>query len=774
MKSHALRRSAAVMVLAFSLLLAATTALPHAAFAQEDNALDQELAAMPANDAALVGDGACLTVETVLEDGLEQVGEQATGDPGSLQDDTQAADLNQGIDDAPVTPDGTDEQQDEDLQRYGGKADAGAVDTKATEEGDATNNAEADSPTNDEVTPTDLDLSTQAASTLDGVDISGWNPGVDLATLPGDFVIIKATEWNMSANSFTSYNTGLNGNYGSYIDQANAALAAGKQIGFYHFATNPNGERNSGGKSYVDQAVGFLEAVKDFIGRAVLCLDWENAEINGTVYSVVESDVTGAKQWLDCVYERTGIKPLIYMNKTCAGKYDWSSVKDAGYELWGAQYLYQYYPESGTINGYVDDPELRDGWGAWGSPLIYQYTSKASMPGSGGEIDVNKFYGTSNDWDRLTGSKELWVESGDSYSYVIDGVVQKSAWVVTPKAPSGERVGYQRYWLDANGKLAMGRVIASSEAGYQAYARPEGYVVRGAYAVGNKVYLADNDGRLAQAGWVVSDAYGHGVQRYWIDAQSSAAIVGYSATGGWDHYTRPEGYVARGMHTESNGYVYLADNEGKLEPTGWVISDRYGFGLQRYYVDTVAHACIPGYSEDGWRHYTLPEGFVVRGRYESPSGGIFVADNEGRLTAGRVLSDGWLVTADLGQGLQRYWVENGDITYNKLIRISDNEWAYARPEGYVVRGRYTAPNGHVYLANNEGILEGAGWLVSGDYEQGVQRYYIEEATHACVPGYSTNGWPHHTTEAGYVLRNASVAYGGTLYVADNDGRLIST
>lgn len=755
MKSHALSHSAAALLLTISLPFAFATASPQLAFAQEEDVVLNAPAADEQQD--------------TTDDCLDQlVSDEQVATP-VLTDETGQED--QTSDDSLSTDEGneqTDDQEQTDVElptedTVGQAASAGEEDLPAPDPADTT-------PLPDSTQDDTANMYAQV-TTLNGVDISGWNPGVDLASLPGDFVIIKATEWNRSANSFTSYNTGLSGNYSSYIDQANAALAAGKRIGFYHFATNPEGGRNSGGKSYIEQAQGFLDAVKDYIGRALLCLDWENAELSdGTVYSVIESDVSGAKAWLDYVYEKTGVKPVIYMNKTCSEKYDWSSVANAGYELWGAQYLLKYYPESGTINGYVEDPELRSGWGAWGAPRIYQYTSKASMTGSGGEIDVDKFYGSANDWDRLIGSSERWMESEGSYYYVGNGHVKTNTWIVTSKSPTGANTGYQRYWVDASGKLAMGRLITAAEAGYNAYARPEGYVVRGMYSVGNTIYLADNDGRMPGAGWVVTNAYGQGLQRYYIDAATLAAVRGFS-TAGWDHYTRPEGYVVRGVYTASNGYVYLANNDGLLEAGGWLVSNQYGHGLQRYYIDKDARACIPGYSTKGWTHYTRPEGYVVRGRYAASSESVFIANNDGLLTSGRTLKDGWLVTSDLGQGLQRYWVENGDITFNKLIKVAEGLWTYARPEGYVVRGLYTAPNGFVYLANNDGRLESPGWVVSNAYGQGLQRYYIDANEHGCVPGFSTDGWNHYTTSKGYTLRGAINEHGAMRY-ANNDGKLV--
>ncbi len=167
------------------------------------------------------------------------------------------------------------------------------------------------------------------AQTLDGVDISGWNTKITDYSALGDFVIIKATEYNPNKKSYTTYN--------DYESQADAALKAGKLIGFYHLATS----KEYSGQTWDQQAKGFIDAVARYVGQAVLFLGWEDSYTydpsshKDVCYSKVESDVNGAKAWLDYVYDNTGIKPMIYMNKNCVNSYNWSSVANAGYDLWG-------------------------------------------------------------------------------------------------------------------------------------------------------------------------------------------------------------------------------------------------------------------------------------------------------------------------------------------------------------------------------------------------------------------------------------------------------
>jgi len=213
---------------------------------------------------------------------------------------------------------------------------------------------------------------------------------------------------------------------------------------------------------------------------------------------------------------------------------------------------------------------------------------------------------------------------------------------------------------------------------------------------------------LAQSRLVTSDEAG-----YWAYATASGAVV-------------------RGRWADpSTGYVYLADNDGRLADPGWLVTAAFGGGLQRYWVDASARACVPGYSEAGWAHYTLASGRVLRGA-DSSGGSTRYADNDGRLASG------WLVTAALGGGLQRYWVGAGGVvaTSRLVDPASDGSgwWAYATPSGAVVRGRWADPStGLVYLADNDGRLAGPGWAVR-DCGDGLQRYWVDASARACVPG----------------------------------------
>ncbi|MGQ5426808.1 L,D-transpeptidase [Thermophilibacter sp. ZX-H3] len=379
-----------------------------------------------------------------------------------------------------------------------------------------------------------------------------------------------------------------------------------------------------------------------------------------------------------------------------------------------------------------------------------------------------------------------WVLRGvsdviDGLVYVAnnDGVLLSAGWHV---GDYGQ--GLQRYWIDAGEHAAVvGYDDGSEGAGNWAhYTTSGGYVLRGGADLSSSspeddgMFYADNDGRLHTSGWLVTSAFGQGLQRYWFEG-GKVASVGVHKTGAssWT-YTTSNGYVLRG-YLPVGGLVYLADNDGNLAggaAGGWVVSDDFGQGLQRYWIDAGEHAAVVGYDDGSegagnWAHYTTSGGYVLRGGADLSSSspeddGMFYADNDGRLH-----TSGWLVTSAFGQGLQRYWFEGGKVASVGVHKTGASSWTYTTSNGYVLRG-YLPVGGLVYLADNDGNLAGGaagGWVVSDDFGQGLQRYWIDAGEHAAVVGFSNDGWAHYTTSNGYVLRGKMKTSNGFLLADDN-------
>lgn len=207
-------------------------------------------------------------------------------------------------------------------------------------------------------------------STLNGIDISSWQAGINLYNVPADFVIVKATGGTGYTNPY-------------FWSMAEDARNSGKLLGLYHFAR----EAGSRGSARAE-ADHFVDTVGSYVGNAVLILDYE-AE-------AIDCGPGWARAWLDRVWERTGgICPMIYMSKSVTRSQDWSSVAPY-YKLWVAQY-----PNYDTT-GYQSDPWTDGyGYGAWDGPTMFQYASTGDLPGYNGNLDLNLFYGSEAEWRRI-------------------------------------------------------------------------------------------------------------------------------------------------------------------------------------------------------------------------------------------------------------------------------------------------------------------------------------------------------------------------------------
>lgn len=196
---------------------------------------------------------------------------------------------------------------------------------------------------------------------LNGIDVSNWQKGINLAAVPADFVIMKATEG-------TSY---LSPDCDRQYQQAKKA---GRLLGVYHYANGGNVQA---------EADWFLKNIQGYIGEAILVLDWEPTN-NPTFGS---NDKSWCKSWCDYVYSKTGVKPMVYISKAYMNR-----IRGIGdYGLWVAQYA-----SKKQVNGYQKTP-----WneGAY-SCAIRQYTSNGRLSGYSGPLDLDKFYGDAAAWKK--------------------------------------------------------------------------------------------------------------------------------------------------------------------------------------------------------------------------------------------------------------------------------------------------------------------------------------------------------------------------------------
>lgn len=164
------------------------------------------------------------------------------------------------------------------------------------------------------------------------------------AILENDGVIVKATEGISYVNPF-------------HLANAQLALANDKVIGFYHYARPEN-------NSYEKEALHFVNNCRPYIGKAILALDWEG--------NALKVNQQWARNFLDVVYQITGVRPLLYCSEAYLKKVG-AVVADGNYGLWVAKY---------SSKNPVITP--------WKVKALWQYTSKP--------YDKSKFYGDKEAW----------------------------------------------------------------------------------------------------------------------------------------------------------------------------------------------------------------------------------------------------------------------------------------------------------------------------------------------------------------------------------------
>lgn len=205
---------------------------------------------------------------------------------------------------------------------------------------------------------------------LNGIDISSWQGDIDLSPLDIDFVIVKATE----GTYYVDY----------YCDiKIQQAKELGKKWGFYHFA--------SGGDA-IAEADYFVDHCWNYFHHGVPVLDFEA--------DAIACGAGWAEKFLNRVYERTGVRALIYMSQFVTNQFDWYKVA-ANHGLWVAMYPNVINPD------FSYDPEFNAPIGAWGVIAIWQYCSDGRIGGYDGNLDLNHAYMTPEAWDKYAGVEKV-------------------------------------------------------------------------------------------------------------------------------------------------------------------------------------------------------------------------------------------------------------------------------------------------------------------------------------------------------------------------------
>lgn len=243
---------------------------------------------------------------------------------------------------------------------------------------------------------------------MNGIDIAGFQKGIDLTKVPGDFVIIKATQNKSFVNS-------------AMTEQIASAQKAGKLIGLYHYA---------GGAGAETEAKHFIKTVSKYIGKAILVLDWEKGQNSAF------GNENYAKQWLDYVKEQTGVTPLIYMSQSvCASFAHTDGI--AEYPLWVAQY-----GSMAKQYGYDQTPWKHGSVTPWKKESIRQYSSTGRLDGWPYVLDLDLAYISKADWKAMAAKDQQEQEAKIVKVETVNGKTYKVTYKRTGKVYTVRDISY--------------------------------------------------------------------------------------------------------------------------------------------------------------------------------------------------------------------------------------------------------------------------------------------------------------------------------------------
>ena len=197
-----------------------------------------------------------------------------------------------------------------------------------------------------------------AMADMVGIDVSGWQAENVTCTASYDFAVVKVSQ-------------GVGFESGSWRTQAKCVTDRGKSLGLYHYA---------GGNNAESEADYFVGRVRDYIGKAVLVLDWESYQ------NTQWGNGDWVRRFAQRVHTLTGVWPMVY---TSAGYLNQipSDVR-ANCGLWVAQYA------SNAPTGYQSRPWNYSIYGE----AMRQYTSNGWVSGYNGPLDLNYFRGDAGQW----------------------------------------------------------------------------------------------------------------------------------------------------------------------------------------------------------------------------------------------------------------------------------------------------------------------------------------------------------------------------------------
>ena len=298
-------------------------------------------------------------------------------------------------------------------------------------------------------------------------------------------VIVKATQGTSYVNPRCNH-------------QYELAGQLGKLRGLYHYAGGGNPEA---------EAQYFINNIKNYVGKAVLILDWESYQ------NASWGNTSWARRFVDEVHRLTNVWPLIYVQESAL----WQVANCASKcGVWVAKYASMNW-NSWTL------PDMSVSSGAFACLTGWQFT--------GGDMDRSIFYLDANGWNKIASGDGTianqvtngWVNNNGKWQYFENNVAVKNAWRLVDKL---------WYYLDGSGNLESGWQKINNKWYFlnDQHDGTFGAAKTGWNQINNRWYYMDKDNAWCLTGWQEIDG-----KKYYFDQENAWMLTGDQTIDGTEY-----------------------------------------------------------------------------------------------------------------------------------------------------------------------------------------------------------------------------------------------
>lgn len=300
------------------------------------------------------------------------------------------------------------------------------------------------------------------------------------------------------------------------------AKSLGKKLGLYHYAGGGNPE---------SEAQYFINNIKNYVGTAVLILDWESYQ------NASWGNTNWARRFVNEVHRLTSVWPLIYVQESAL----WQVANCANTcGVWVAKYA--------SMNWYSWNlPNMRVSSGAFGALTGWQFT--------GGDMDRSIFYIDSAAWDKIANPNAVhtgWSQHDGKWSYTDPSTGKK--------VTNWNKIDNRWYCMDDSGNALTGWQKIGDKWYYMD--PTNAWCLTGWQKINGHWYYMDPTNAWCLTGWNKINN-----QWYYMDPENAWCDTGWQKIDGkWYYFDPNNAWMVKGTQT-IDGKSYTFDDSGAwVEP----------------------------------------------------------------------------------------------------------------------------------------------------------------------------------------------------------------